>query len=115
MAAHAFLRRFRCGYWRRCDHRSHRLHLPCYRGLTYDGQCGRHNESCFNGCRLDAPQRPEDTACPTPCDDDCDAGCHEHHNVIWRRDHQPEDCPAVTPESPEDARTGVSAEGDGQR
>lgn len=60
---------------------------------------------------LDAPQRPEDTRCPTPCDDDCDAGCHEHHVVRWRRDHQPENCPAVRPE---DARTGVSAEGDGQ-
>jgi hypothetical protein len=45
---HAFLRRFRDGYYRRCVHRSHRLHLPCYRELVYDGYCGGHNQSCYN-------------------------------------------------------------------
>ena len=45
---HAFLRRYRDGYWRLCGHRSHRLRLRCYRGFTYDGYCGKHNASCFN-------------------------------------------------------------------
>ncbi|MER6778438.1 MULTISPECIES: hypothetical protein [unclassified Streptomyces] len=36
------------------------------------------------------------SACPTDCDDDCDALCHEGHYVPWRRQHQPEDCPAST-------------------
>lgn len=45
---HAFLRRYHGGYWRRCGHRSHRLSLRCYRGFTYDGYCGKHNETCFN-------------------------------------------------------------------
>jgi hypothetical protein len=31
--------------------------------------------------------------CPTPCDDDCDAPCHEAHEVKWKRDHEPEECP----------------------
>lgn len=47
---HAFLRRYQGGYWRRCEHRSHRLRLPCFRGFTYGGQCGKHNTTCFNGC-----------------------------------------------------------------
>jgi hypothetical protein len=29
--------------------------------------------------------------CPTPCDDDCEADCHELHQVPRRRDHNPED------------------------
>lgn len=45
---HAFLRRYRNGYYRRCLHRSHRLRLRCYRGFVYDGFCYRHNETCFN-------------------------------------------------------------------
>ncbi|MCW2898795.1 MAG: hypothetical protein JWO67_1060 [Streptosporangiaceae bacterium] len=47
---HGFLARWRNGYWRLCLHRSHRLNLPCYRGQTYDHQCGKHNDSCFHGC-----------------------------------------------------------------
>lgn len=34
------------------------------------------------------------TKCPTPCDDDCEAECHQWHVPRWKRDHQPEDCPA---------------------
>jgi hypothetical protein len=45
---HAFLRRVRHGYHRRCVHRSHRLGLRCYRGFEWDGYCGEHNESCYN-------------------------------------------------------------------
>lgn len=33
--------------------------------------------------------------CPTPCDDDCDVLCHEGHEVTWKREHQPEDCPSA--------------------
>lgn len=29
--------------------------------------------------------------CPTPCDDDCDALCHEGHQVGYKRDHEPGD------------------------
>lgn len=35
----------------------------------------------------------EQQTCPTECDDDCRADCHEYHEVRARRDHQPEDCP----------------------
>lgn len=47
---HRFLRTWRGGYYRLCRHRSHRLRLPCFRFMTYDGQCGRHNSSCFYAC-----------------------------------------------------------------
>ena len=33
--------------------------------------------------------------CPTPCDDDCELrpdGCHEEHQVPWKRGHQPYGC-----------------------
>jgi hypothetical protein len=36
---------------------------------------------------------PITTACPTPCDDDCElgtAGCHERH--AYRPSHDPEEC-----------------------
>jgi len=33
--------------------------------------------------------------CPTECDDDCDAPCHEAHYVPWRRQHDPQNCPAA--------------------
>lgn len=32
-------------------------------------------------------------SCPTPCDDDCEALCHEGHQVPWKREHDPEHCP----------------------
>lgn len=47
---HAFLERFHHGYYRLCWHRSHRLNLACWRFQTYDQQCGKHNDACFNGC-----------------------------------------------------------------
>lgn len=28
-------------------------------------------------------------ACPTLCDNDCDAACHEEHEVSYKRTHQP--------------------------
>jgi hypothetical protein len=34
----------------RCHHRSHRLRLRCWRTRTYDGFCGRHNDTCFSHC-----------------------------------------------------------------
>jgi hypothetical protein len=42
-----------------------------------------------------APTTPDEGAlvCPTPCDDDCEAFCHESHNVGYKRTHWPEDCP----------------------
>lgn len=33
--------------------------------------------------------------CPTDCDDDCDALCHEWHAIPSRRDHQPDQCPSA--------------------
>lgn len=30
--------------------------------------------------------------CPTACDPDCDAACHEVHAVRWRRTHNVADC-----------------------
>lgn len=30
--------------------------------------------------------------CPTSCDDDCEARCHEGHVVTWKRDHEYESC-----------------------
>lgn len=33
--------------------------------------------------------------CPTPCDDDCTAGCHEAHQPKWKRDHDPMACPSA--------------------
>ena len=34
--------------------------------------------------------------CPTPCDDDCDADCHEWHEVAYKREHDPYTCPGAT-------------------
>lgn len=31
-------------------------------------------------------------ACPTECDDDCDAACHEGHHVPWKRHHEVDSC-----------------------
>jgi len=30
--------------------------------------------------------------CPTPCDSECDAPCHEVHEVTYKREHNPRDC-----------------------
>lgn len=30
--------------------------------------------------------------CPTPCDEDCEAICHEGHVVVYRREHDPDEC-----------------------
>lgn len=36
-----------------------------------------------------------DDTCPTICDPDCEAICHESHEVRWKREHQPEQCPST--------------------
>lgn len=30
--------------------------------------------------------------CPTPCDDDCDADCHEYHAPYGKREHEAGSC-----------------------
>jgi hypothetical protein len=30
--------------------------------------------------------------CSTPCNDDCDAVCHERHYFPWLGDHSPDRC-----------------------
>jgi hypothetical protein len=30
--------------------------------------------------------------CPTACDPDCTASCHERHKPTYHRDHNPEEC-----------------------
>lgn len=47
---HEVLQSYQGGYWRLCWHRSHRWRLWCFRLHIYDGQCSKHNGSCFNGC-----------------------------------------------------------------
>lgn len=34
----------------------------------------------------------ENSSCPTECDSDCDAACHEWHAVPWKRHHDPVRC-----------------------
>jgi hypothetical protein len=47
---------FRRGYYRRCRHRGHWVHLrTCMRGVTYDGYCAHHNHTCWAYCDRDAP------------------------------------------------------------
>lgn len=46
----AYLMCWRYGYYRLCVHRSHRLHLPCFRLVTSDGKCSKHNGTCFHQC-----------------------------------------------------------------
>lgn len=31
--------------------------------------------------------------CPTECDDDCEAVCHEDHQVDFKKDHSRKECP----------------------
>jgi hypothetical protein len=38
------------GYQAVCIHRSHVLHLPCFRWRVYGGYCSRHNASCPGEC-----------------------------------------------------------------
>jgi hypothetical protein len=46
-------------------------------------------EVFWDGCHL-ADMEPG--TCPTPCDDDCEAPCHEAHSVTWKRDHDVGEC-----------------------
>lgn len=36
--------------WTGCQHRSHRLRLPCWRRPIYDDLCAKHNGTCFHTC-----------------------------------------------------------------
>lgn len=50
--------------------------------------------------RLRAERRQTQSAvaaghCPTLCDDDCDAPCHEVHAIPRKRGHEPAACPAT--------------------
>lgn len=47
---HRLLRRWRGGFYRLCNHRSHRLRLPCFRYHALDGYCGKHVGSCYHTC-----------------------------------------------------------------
>lgn len=38
--------------------------------------------------------------CPTGCDDDCEADCHESHTIPVRRGHQPDECPSAERSAP---------------
>ena len=40
-----------------------------------------------------------ESICPTECDDDCDAPCHEAHKPTWKRDHDPATCRGDEPPS----------------
>lgn len=44
-------------HWRYCNHRSHRTGARCWRWHTYDGQCARHNRSCWAACPASATRR----------------------------------------------------------
>jgi len=46
------MRRLRYAYGL-CTHNSHRLQLPCLRVWTYQGQCAKHNQTCFTRCKGD--------------------------------------------------------------
>jgi hypothetical protein len=37
-------------HWTYCNHRSHRLGLPCWRWFRWDSYCARHNRSCWGEC-----------------------------------------------------------------
>lgn len=57
------------------------------------------------GVALPGPHQEDDTRaamapllltrCPTDCDPDCEATCHEYHQVTRRREHDPEKCRGV--------------------
>lgn len=35
--------------------------------------------------------------CPTGCDADCEIGCHELHQPVWKRTHAPDKCKGYRP------------------
>jgi hypothetical protein len=53
----------------------------------------REAESDYEADVAQAERRGQ--GCPTPCDLDCAAICHEVHEVSFKRDHSPEDCRAT--------------------
>jgi hypothetical protein len=58
----------------------HRVPWPCPTILAIDG--------------VAAPATRASEPCPTPCDPDCVAACHEGHHPRWKRSHEPADCVA---------------------
>lgn len=42
-----------------------------------------------------ADERKRAACCPTGCDTDCEQVCHEAHQVVFKRDHDPEVCKAA--------------------
>jgi hypothetical protein len=56
-----------------------------------------HRETCPGCSRADALRAALAGVCPTPCDDRCEADCHESHQPTQKRSHQPENCPARNP------------------
>jgi hypothetical protein len=59
---------------------------------------GRNPQTLGTPEGQDAREAQEASQCPTPCDEDCEAGrshCAEVHVVRWQRGHQSERCPAA--------------------
>lgn len=63
-------------------------------------ECGLHEEAA-EALRIARDALRDHTAasssCPTPCDEDCDARCHETHRPHWMRAHLPDRCPSTIP------------------
>lgn len=45
-------------------------------------------------------EKAQNGECPTMCDDDCEARCHEWHQPPFKRDHRPESCERAQVTSP---------------
>jgi hypothetical protein len=61
------------------------------------GRCGVCGfDGGRTGCAdcVAAPATQASEPCPTPCDPDCVAACHEGHQPRWKRSHEPADCVA---------------------
>lgn len=54
-----------------------------------DGTVGGHGSSDLDAFR---ESRTRARVCPTRCDDDCEATCHEGHSVLAKKDHPDEWC-----------------------
>ena len=63
------------------------------------------------GDPMTAPTAPRHVRCPTLCDDDCEASCHEAHLPRHKREHDPAACPgnvAPTPERDADVEAVIT-------
>lgn len=54
--------------------------------VTLCGLESGHSGDHLNSRLCDPPR------CPTPCDDDCEAVCHEAHAADFKRCHDPVEC-----------------------